>query len=98
MTSVGFVGAGIMGAPMAANAAKSGLDVRLWNRTREKAEAVEGVTVADSVHEAVDGADLVVTMLSDGSAVDAVAGDLLPAMRDDAVWVQMSTVGLRATE
>ena len=98
MTSVAFIGAGIMGAPMAANAAKAGLDVTVWNRTREKAEAIEGVTVAGSVAEAVNGKDLVVTMLSDGSAVEAVAPELLPAMRDGAVWAQMSTVGLKATD
>jgi 3-hydroxyisobutyrate dehydrogenase len=98
MTSVGFVGAGIMGAPMAANAARAGLDVRLWNRTREKAEAVDGVTVADSVASAVEGADLVVTMLTDAAAVESVAGELLGAIGDDAVWLQMSTVGIKATE
>src|SRR3569623_407835 len=82
MTSVGFIGAGIMGAPMARNAAEAGLGVRLWNRSRDKAEAVEGVTVADSVRAAVDG----------------VADELLDASGDDAVWVQMSTVGLDWTE
>jgi 3-hydroxyisobutyrate dehydrogenase len=98
MTSVAFLGAGIMGAPMAANAAKAGLDVTLWNRTREKAEAVDGVTVADSPEEAVDGADLVVTMLTDGGAVEEVAARFLPAVADGAVWVQMSTVGVKATD
>src|SRR5262249_2514310 len=98
MTSVAFLGAGIMGAPMAANAAKAGLDVRLWNRTRAKAEAVDGVTVVDSPELAVDGADLVVTMLTDGPAVEAVRPRSPPAVRDDAGWLQMSTVGVAAND
>jgi 3-hydroxyisobutyrate dehydrogenase len=98
MTSVAFLGAGIMGAPMAANAADAGLDVTLWNRTREKAEAIDGVSVADTPEQAVDGADLVVTMLTDGDAVDEVARQFLGAVKGDAVWLQMSTVGITATD
>jgi 3-hydroxyisobutyrate dehydrogenase len=85
-----------MGAPMAANAAKAGLDVRLWNRTREKAEAVDGVSVVDSPEAAVDGADLVVTMLTDGPAVEEVAGRIVDKI--DGVWLQMSTVGIKAND
>jgi 3-hydroxyisobutyrate dehydrogenase len=92
---IGFAGAGIMGAPMARNLAEAGHEVRLWNRTRAKAEAVEGVSVADSPEEAAEGADLVVTMLSDGDAVEAVAPGLVG---DGALWLQMSTVGIEATE
>lgn len=91
-----------MGAPMARNAAGAGLDVRAWNRSADKAEALaqDGVEPAGSPAEAVHGADVVVTMLADGDAVASVMedGGALAAMGDDAVWVQMSTVGLRATE
>src|SRR3954454_3701764 len=92
---IGFAGAGIMGAPMARNLAEAGHEVRLWNRTRKKAEQVEGVTVADSPESAAEGADLVVTMLADGDAVQAVAPDLVT---QGALWLQMSTVGIEATE
>jgi 3-hydroxyisobutyrate dehydrogenase len=92
---IGFIGAGIMGAPMARNLAEAGHEVRLWNRTREKAEAVDGVTVADSTAGAADGADAVVTMLSDGDAVESVAPDFVA---DGVLWLQMSTVGIEATE
>ena len=102
-TTVGFLGTGIMGAPMARNCAAAGLDVRAWNRTPEKARALAdaGVTPVDSPADAAHGAGAVVTMLTDGAAVEAVmAGDggALPAMDDDAVWLQMSTVGIAATE
>ena len=74
---VAVLGTGIMGAPMARNIAAAGHDVRVWNRTREKAEALEGagVTVADSPAEAVEGADFVLTMLADGPTVEQVMSE-----------------------
>jgi 3-hydroxyisobutyrate dehydrogenase len=84
-----------MGAPMAGNIAAAGIDVAVWNRTREKAEAVEGVDVAGSPAEAADGADFVITMLTDAEPVEAVAAE---AVRPGVTWLQMSTVGLEATE
>ena len=59
-----------MGAPMARNLTAKH-DVVVWNRTREKAEGL-GATVAGSPAEAVDGADVVITMLSDGPTVAKV--------------------------
>jgi 3-hydroxyisobutyrate dehydrogenase len=95
------LGTGIMGAPMARNlAAASLVEVRAWNRSAGKVQALadDGVAVAASVAEAVDGAGAVVVMLSDGDAVRAVLAEALPAMSADAVLVQTSTVGLDATE
>jgi 3-hydroxyisobutyrate dehydrogenase len=96
--TVAVLGTGTIGAPMAVNMAAAGLDVRTWNRTPEKARGLDGVEAFDGVSDAVSGAGAVVTMVTDGAAVEAVAGDALPAMADDAVWVQMSTVGIAATE
>ena len=95
---VAVLGTGIMGAPMARNMAAAGLEVRAWNRSRERAEplAAAGAAVAGSPAEAVRDADVVVTMLSDGAAVEAVVADL--RFPDGAVWAQMSTVGIDATE
>jgi 3-hydroxyisobutyrate dehydrogenase len=99
---VAVLGTGIMGGPMARNIAAAGLETRAWNRTREKAEPLteHGVTVADTPADAVSGADLALTMLSDGSAVEHVMteGGALAAMGDDAIWIQASTVGIAATE
>jgi 3-hydroxyisobutyrate dehydrogenase len=93
MTTVAFLGTGIMGFPMAGNLAAAGFDVRAWNRTRGKAEplAEHGVTVVGTPAE---GADVLVTMLA---AADAVA-ESVRDVRDVPVWAQMSTVGLQATE
>jgi 3-hydroxyisobutyrate dehydrogenase len=97
--SVAVLGTGIMGAPMARNIAAAGFETRVWNRTRQKAEGL-GATVADTPADAVSGADIVLTMLADGSAVESVMteGGALDAMRDDALWIQSSTVGIAATE
>ena len=84
-----------MGAPMARNLATAGHDVLAYNRTRERAEplAADGIAVAGDAAEAVRGADVVVTMLSDGDAVAVARRAALGAL-DGAVWAQMSTVGV----
>jgi len=94
---VAILGTGIMGAPMARNVAAAGHEVRAWNRSAERAAPLseQGVTVVESPQEAVAGADVVVTMLSDGEAVESVMDGLeLPR---GSVWAQMSTVGVDAT-
>jgi 3-hydroxyisobutyrate dehydrogenase len=95
---IAFLGTGIMGAPMARNIAQAGHAVTVWNRTREKAEAVDGAAVADSPAEAVAGAEVVVTMLADGDAVEAVWNPCVDSVDDGAIWWQASTVGIEATE
>jgi 3-hydroxyisobutyrate dehydrogenase len=100
-STVAVLGAGgTMGLGMSRNIQKAGMQVRAWNRSREKAEplAGDGITVVDSPTGAVDGADIVLTMLSDGDAVLEVADQSLPSARDGAIWLQMSTIGLSATD
>ncbi|GAA3531928.1 NAD(P)-dependent oxidoreductase [Amycolatopsis ultiminotia] len=94
MSTLAFLGTGIMGHPMAANLVRAGLDVRVWNRTAAKAESLagEGAVVAGSPQEAVEGADLLVTMLADGPTVAEVFAAAAPA--PGTVWLQTSTVGL----
>jgi 3-hydroxyisobutyrate dehydrogenase len=91
-----------MGAPMIRNLLSAGLSVRVWNRTREKAEALakDGAEVAATPAEAASGADAVVTMLADGSAVEEAmnGGDGAFGALGGAPWIQMSTIGLAATE
>jgi 3-hydroxyisobutyrate dehydrogenase len=98
MTSIAVLGAGIMGAPIAANLAAADHDVRIWNRTREKADAVEGVAVAATPTDAVAGADIVITMLSDADAVLSTFDAAQAAIEPGALWLQMSTIGLTGTE
>ncbi|HYL81065.1 MAG TPA: NAD(P)-dependent oxidoreductase [Candidatus Acidoferrum sp.] len=71
---VGFVGIGIMGGRMAKNVLKAGHGVRAYNRTREKAEALQpaGAAVVGSPREAAQGAVAVITMVADPLALRAV--------------------------
>ncbi|GGU19596.1 NAD(P)-dependent oxidoreductase [Lentzea flava] len=97
---IAVLGTGLMGAPIAANLAAAGHDVRVWNRTRAKAEplADQGATVAGTPAEAVEGVEIVLTMLNDGATVTSVMQDAAPSLPHDAVWIQASTVGVSATE
>lgn len=92
------LGTGIMGAPIARNLKAAGFEVRVWNRTEEKAEplAGDGITVADSPSAAVDGADFAITMLADAGVVEGTVGTdggVFSGLSEGGVWVQMSTVG-----
>jgi 3-hydroxyisobutyrate dehydrogenase len=98
--TVALLGTGTMGAGMAASIARAGLPLRVWNRSREKAEPLAGVgaVVADSPSEAVEGADLVLTMLFDADAVAATMEQARASLAPDAVWVQQSTVGVAGSD
>ena len=92
---VALLGTGAMGAPMGRNLLAAGHELRAWNRTRERAEALAGATVCDTPAQACAGAEVVVTMLADADAVEQVMQDV---ELGDAVWAQMSTIGVDAAE
>ncbi|KAB2346833.1 NAD(P)-dependent oxidoreductase [Actinomadura rudentiformis] len=98
MPTVALLGTGIMGAPMARNLLKEGLAVNVWNRTRAKAEplSADGAVVAGSPAEAVENADVIITVLNDGEAVLSTMESAVPVLRSGQIWAQMSTVGLAA--
>ena len=93
---IAFLGTGGMGALMARNLLDASFEVRVWNRTRAKAEplAAHGATVAESPEAAVADADVVLSSLFDGPAVHAVIDAAAPALRAGAVWADLSTVGV----
>ncbi|MGG7564888.1 NAD(P)-dependent oxidoreductase [Rhodovulum sp. DZ06] len=94
--TVAFLGTGLMGAPMARNLLKAGHAVRAWNRTRAKADALaaEGAQVFAAAAEAAAGADVVITMVSDGPAVlDLLfAQGVAEAAPEGAVLCDMSSI------
>ncbi|MET8247821.1 NAD(P)-dependent oxidoreductase [Streptomyces sp. NPDC005202] len=96
--TVSVLGTGIMGAAMARNLAKAGNTVRVWNRTRAKAEplAADGAHIADTPADAVRDADVVLTMLYDGGTVLEVMREAAPGLRSGAAWVQSTTAGLES--
>src|SRR5690606_25889050 len=73
--TIGFIGIGNMGEPMARNLLRAGYRLRVWNRTPDKASALvrEGATLAATPAEAVEPGGIVVTMLADDGAVQETA-------------------------
>ena len=95
--TVGVVGTGIMGAPMARNLVKAGFEVIAYNRTASRAEALraDGVAVAGSLAEVGQTASVVITMVPDTPDVLAVVegeGGLAGAMAAGSVLIDMSTI------
>src|SRR6478672_1576371 len=92
---VAVLGTGIMGAPMVPNLLKAGFQVRVWNRTPDKARvlAAEGADLAQTPADAVRDAAFVITMLTDGAAVLAVMRQAAESVPDGAVWLQTSMIG-----
>lgn len=96
--SVGFIGLGAMGEPMAWNLDDAGYDPVVYNRTTERGRpfAEAGVSVADSPKHLVERVDVVCIVVSDGEAVhDVLHRDLgvLDGLDDSTTVVQMSTIG-----
>tara|TARA_R110001599_G_scaffold103398_1_gene263212 strand:+ start:842 stop:1735 length:894 start_codon:yes stop_codon:yes gene_type:complete len=95
--TVGFIGTGIMGGPMAANLSRAGYQVSAWNRTFDKAQALTsiGIAVSETFQHAADQADVVVVMLSSGPVCDEVIhgpNGLLASMKPHSTLVVMSSI------
>ena len=99
---VGFIGLGIMGSRMAANLARAGFDLVVWNRTGETARRwadEHGAAVAQSPAQVAERCETVITMVVDGSQVETVLlGDEGAARgaREGLLCIDMSTIGPRA--
>ena len=98
MTVVGLLGTGRMGSAMARALHAAGFELVLWNRSPEPAVALAGELggrVADSPADVAAAADVCVTMLADGAAVEAVYGGpdgLIAGARRSTVLIDASTV------
>lgn len=93
MEKVALLGTGLMGFPMARNLARAGVPLTVWNRTRAKAEplAAEGATVASTVADAIEGADIIISMMSDGPTVLSVVEDVAARLKPGSLWIDMSS-------
>lgn len=94
---VGFIGLGIMGSRMAANLQARGYKLVVFNRTREKAEALlrGGAMWGKTPVGVAEEADILVTMLANPETVEAAAlgpDGFLRALRPGAIWINSSTV------
>jgi 2-hydroxy-3-oxopropionate reductase len=87
--SVGFLGLGLMGRPMARNLAAAGLDVRCWNRSPLASELTEGIPLWPFEDAAT--ADIALLMLSDSAAVGALLEQLEPLLREGQIVLDMGS-------
>ena len=99
---VGFIGLGIMGTRMAANLARAGFELVVWNRTAATARrwaAEHGADVAPSPAQVAERSDVVITMVVDGAQVESVLlgdGGVAEGAHEGLLCIDMSTIGPRA--
>jgi 3-hydroxyisobutyrate dehydrogenase-like beta-hydroxyacid dehydrogenase len=96
---VGFIGLGNMGSAIARNLIKAGHTLSVYNRTRSRAKAFAslGASVAETPAEAASDAEALITMLADDAAVEGVIfspGNAIEALPAGAVHISMSTISV----
>lgn len=93
---IAVLGIGMMGRPIARRLKEAGHQVQVWNRTRAKAEplAAFGITVHASPTEAVQNADMVISLLENGPVVGHVLFEsgAAKAMRKGALFIDMASI------
>ncbi len=94
---VGFIGLGVIGRPMAGRLLEQGLPVAVWNRTASKADGIvnRGAERAASPRELAAGADIVLTMVTDGAALFEVtqrSDGIAAGLRRGKIHCDMSTI------
>jgi 3-hydroxyisobutyrate dehydrogenase len=100
MSKIAFIGLGNMGSGMAANQAKAGHEVRAFDLSEEalRRAAIAGCKPATSLSEALDGAELVITMLPAGQHVKAVYGEILKVAPKTALLIDCSTIEVEVAQ
>ena len=85
-----------MGLPMSKNLVKAGYNLTVFNRSKNKAEPLKefGAKISNTLKDAVDGSDIVITMLTDDTAVDTVMNntDFLENLKSGSIVIDMSSV------
>ncbi|HVI49050.1 MAG TPA: NAD(P)-dependent oxidoreductase [Chitinophaga sp.] len=95
METIGFIGIGNLGYPIAENLLKAGYKVKIYNRTRVKALPLEaqGAVLVNSPEEAAEKGGIVLTLVSDDAAITSIAGDAFAAaLGNGGIHVSLSTI------
>ena len=91
-----FIGIGLMGLPMAKNILKTGYNLKAFNRSQKKSEALKehGAEISTSIDDAVKDSDVVITMLTDDIAINDVmnSSNFLENLKSGATVIDMSSV------
>jgi 3-hydroxyisobutyrate dehydrogenase len=96
-STIGWIGLGIMGTPMASSLIKAGYDVTVYNRNPEKAESLkqQGAKIANNPAELLFVADIILIMVTDDDAIEEIfngENGLLTSRLKDKTFINMSTV------
>jgi 2-hydroxy-3-oxopropionate reductase len=93
---IGFIGIGLMGLPMAKNILKAGHNLKAFNRTQSKAETLKefGAEITTSINEVVKESDVVITMLTDDTAINDVmnSSNFLENLKSGSTVIDMSSI------
>ena len=96
MIKVGFIGIGLMGLPMAKNILKAGYNLKAFNRSQNKALVLKefGAEITTSIDEVVKDSDVIITMLTDDTAINEVMGspNFLENLKSSSTVIDMSSV------
>lgn len=95
--TIGFIGLGLMGKPMASNLVRAGFPVVVWNRTAARAQDLvsEGAKLGENPRETAKLADLLITIVSDPPALEEVlwgANGAMDGLRRGSVYIDSSTI------
>jgi 2-hydroxy-3-oxopropionate reductase len=93
---IAFIGIGLMGLPMSKNILKAGYNLKVFNRSKNKAEPLKefGAEISSSIKDVVKDSDVVITMLTDDTAIDDVmnSSNFLDNLKSGATVIDMSSV------
>ena len=93
---IGFIGVGLMGFPMAKNLLKSGYKLKAFNRSQDKAERLKefGAQISTSIKDAVTNSDIIITMLTDDTAVEKVmsSDEFIKNIKSHTTVIDMSSI------
>ena len=96
MKKIGFIGIGLMGFPMAKNILKDGYSLKAFNRSPNKAEQLKefGAEITTSIDDVVNNSDVVITMLTDDTAINEVmdSPNFLENLKSGSTVIDMSSV------
>jgi len=103
LPTIGFIGLGIMGKPMARNLMKAGYRLTVLNRARGPVDELvaEGAKAGTTPREVAAQSDVVITMLPDSPDVETVAlgaDGIVQGIRRGALWIDMSTIAPATTK